>query len=233
MTDARARSSSGASVALEDLDFEYAPGTFSLSVGRLSIESGDKVAFIGPSGSGKTTLLGLIAGILVPRSGTVRVDGEAISALDDDARRRFRRRSIGFVFQEFELLEYLTALENILLPLRIAGSPRASARDEEIRARALAERVGLVPRLGHYPAMLSPGEKQRVAVCRALVTDPRLVLADEPTSSLDRANAMRTYDILFDLVGERGATLLVLTHDSAVLDRFDRIVRVPEFEDVR
>ncbi len=214
-------------IEVVDLRFSYGPGGFALDVPRLRIEPGEAVALVGPSGSGKSTLLYLIAGILAPRSGAVRVGGESIVGRADAWRRRFRLENIGFIFQEFELLDYLDARDNILLPFRInpALRPTPECRDEAAR---LAEAVGISPRLGHRPDALSPGEKQRVAICRALVTRPRVVLADEPTSNLDAASADGTVECIFSLVRERGATLVMLTHDRSLLDRFDRVLEMRE-----
>lgn len=221
----------GSSVTVSELEFDYGHGGFSLHVPKLEVDRGEAVAFVGPSGSGKTTLLHLIAGILTPRRGGVWVGEERISAFDDRARRRFRAREIGLVFQEFELLEYLDARENIILPFRLQPG-RTDLRRARVLADELAEAVGIRDRLSQHPPTLSPGEKQRVAICRALITRPGLVLADEPTSSLDSGSGARVLDLFFGLVRERGATLLMLTHDPASLGRFDRVIRVPELEEV-
>jgi len=216
-------------IELSGLGFRYAEGDFALEIPRLSVERGETVAVIGPSGTGKTTLLHLIAGIKTPRQGRVVTDGVEVSALDDAARREFRIRGIGLVFQEFELLEYLSVLDNILLPYRI--NP-ALTLNGEIRRRAeeLADRVGIADKLGRYATLLSQGEKQRVAVCRALVADPPLLLADEPTGNLDPVNTQRVLDILFAAAAERGTTLVTVTHEYDLLERFGRVIDFRDFE---
>ncbi|MHC5027720.1 MAG: ABC transporter ATP-binding protein [Planctomycetota bacterium] len=211
-------------VSLRDVRFAYGDGGFALDVPRLDIASG-RAACIGPSGSGKTTLVGLVAGITVPERGTVMVDGTTVSALPDAERRALRITRIGMVFQEFELLEYLTGLENILLPYSISPALPApgAARD---RAMELASAMGIAPVVRRKPRRLSQGERQRVAICRALVTEPSLVICDEPTGNLDPASAARTLDLLFEQVSARGATLLMVTHNHAILDRFDRVIDI-------
>ncbi len=210
-------------VLLRDLRFRYREGDFALRVPELAVAAGERVAVIGPSGSGKTTLLHLVAGIQVAEAGRVETAGTVLSGLDDAARRAFRIRKVGLVFQEFELLEYLSVLDNVLLPYRLNPAQRldAAARD---RAAALLRRVGLGDKLGRLATRLSHGERQRAAVCRALVTQPVLLLADEPTGNLDPANRDRVLDILCEAASESGATLLTVTHDHDVLDRFGRVV---------
>jgi putative ABC transport system ATP-binding protein len=212
-----------AMIQISALRFHYGDGDFALHVPELAISCGEAVALIGPSGSGKTTLLNLIAGIETPDSGSVRTAGVEVSALDDGARRSFRVGEIGLVFQEFELLEYLDVLDNILLPYRINASLKLDGAVRE-RAVALAGRVGIGDKLGRYARQLSQGERQRAAVCRALVTRPRLLLADEPTGNLDPANKDRVLDILFDYACEEDATLLTVTHDHDLLERFGRVI---------
>ena len=210
-------------IRIADLAFTYRGGEFRLAIDELSIAQGTTAAVVGPSGSGKTTLLHLLAGILVPDAGTIEVDDVEVSALDDRRRREFRVRRIGMVFQEFELLDHLSVLDNILLPYRI--SP-ALALDADVRARAvdLAERVGRGDKVRRPPRRLSQGERQRVGVCRALLPDPPLLFADEPTGNLDPSTADRVLDLLFDYAAERGATLLTVTHDHSRLDRFSRVL---------
>ena len=212
-----------------DLLFRYSDGDFRLQIPELRVEAGTTTAFIGPSGSGKTTLLNLIAGISVPLTGRVEIDGVELSALADHQRRRFRISRIGLVFQEFELLEYLTVLDNILLPYRInrALTLGPEARD---RAVSLAERVGIADKLRRYPHRLSQGERQRAAVCRAVLTDPPLLLTDEPTGNLDPVNRGRVLDILFDYVAEAGTTLVAVTHDREILPRFERVLDFHELQ---
>ena len=216
-------------VHLTGLHFRYGDAGFALCIDELRVAAGESVALVGPSGSGKTTLLHLVAGILMPNAGRVLVDGEELGSLDTAARRAFRVRRIGLVFQEFELLEYLSVLDNVLLPYRIhpALSLDDAARD---RARSLAERLGIGDKLGRLPTSLSQGERQRAAVCRALVTGPPLLLADEPTGNLDPANKERVLDALFELAAESGATILTVTHDHELLQRFGSVVDLKAFQ---
>jgi len=215
-------------IELEDLEFRYGEGDFRLRIRKLTVERGSRVAVVGPSGSGKTTFLHLVAGISMPRTGRVLTSGIEVTALDDAARRAFRIRNIGLVFQEFELLEYLNVLDNILLPYRIDPVLRLDPGVRE-RAARLAERVGIGDKLGRFANRLSQGEKQRVAVCRALLVEPELLLADEPTGNLDPANKGRVLDILVDHAEESGATLVLVTHDRDLLGRFQRVIDFREF----
>jgi putative ABC transport system ATP-binding protein len=182
-----------------------------------TVEAGDTIAIVGASGSGKSTLLGLLAGLDLPTSGRVIASGQDLFALDEDARAQWRAANVGFVFQAFQLLPQMTALENVMLPLELAG-----ARDAASRARGLLGRVGLEGRLGHYPRTLSGGEQQRVALARAFAPQPRLLFADEPTGSLDHATGERIIELLFELNRESGATLVLVTHDPALADRCAR-----------
>jgi putative ABC transport system ATP-binding protein len=181
------------------------------------IEPGASVAIVGASGSGKTTLLGLLAGLDRPTEGDVRVDGTALSALDEDARAALRQRLLGFVFQSFQLLPALTALENVMLPLELAGAPDAVAR-----ARTWLDRVGLAKRTTHYPKQLSGGEQQRVAIARAFAGEPKLLMADEPTGNLDAATGVEVADLMFRLNREHGTTLVLVTHDATLAARCAR-----------
>jgi putative ABC transport system ATP-binding protein len=181
------------------------------------IEAGEAVAILGASGSGKTTLLGLLAGLDVPTSGSVLIDGADLSTLDEDGRAALRRRMVGFVFQSFQLLPALTALENVMLPMELAGS--TSAREASVR---LLARVGLAERLDHYPRQLSGGEQQRVAIARAFAGPPRLLFADEPTGNLDSATGEEIVNLMFDLNRERSTTLLLVTHDERLAARCGR-----------
>ena len=208
-------------ISISDLRFRYPEGEFELNVPSLKVETGETVAVIGPSGSGKTTLLHLMAGIRLPQQGKVTTDDVEVTELDDGARRDFRIRRIGMVFQEFELLEYLSVLDNILLPFRISGCLELDAGVRD-RARDLANRVGLGDKTHRLSTNLSHGEKQRVAVCRALVADPVLLLADEPTGNLDPDNTQRVLDILLDAAEATNATLVTVTHDHDLLPKFDR-----------
>jgi ABC-type lipoprotein export system ATPase subunit len=218
-------------IRITDLEFRYGEGDFALLVPELLVERGESVAVIGPSGSGKTTLLNLIAGIATPRRGRVVTRDVEVTALDDARRREFRIRNIGLVFQEFELLEHLSVLDNVLLPYRINPSLHLEPPVRE-RAVALARRVGVSDKLGRFANRLSQGEKQRAAVCRALIAEPDLLLADEPTGNLDPANKGRVLDILFDYAEERGATLLTVTHDHDLLGRFGRVIDLGTFHSV-
>jgi putative ABC transport system ATP-binding protein len=186
----------------------------------LTIRPGEFVAIVGPSGSGKTTLLGLLAGLDLATRGTVRVDGADLAALDEDGRARIRREKIGFVFQSFQLIPTLTALENVEVPLELRGER------PDGRARELLARVGLEGRLGHYPAQLSGGEQQRVALARAFSTSPRYLFADEPTGSLDTATGREVERLLESLNAEAGTTLVLVTHEAELASRATRTVRL-------
>jgi len=192
---------------LHDIEFSLAPR--------------ESAAIVGASGSGKSTLLAIVAGLDVPTSGTVRLDGQDLFALDEDARAAMRAEKLGFVFQSFQLLGNLTALENVMLPLELLG--RADAR---AHATEMLQRVGLGERLSHYPRVLSGGEQQRVALARAFVVKPEVLLADEPTGSLDFATGERVMQLMFDLNREAGTTLLLVTHDRGIAARCDRQIRL-------
>ena len=185
------------------------------------VAQGESVAILGASGSGKSTLLGLLAGLDNPSGGKVLLDGNDLFALDEDGRARLRGRMVGFVFQSFQLLPALTALENVMLPLELSGG-----KDAARRARAILERVGLGERLGHYPRQLSGGEQQRVAVARAFVTEPALLFADEPTGNLDSTTGEMIIELLFGMNRERGATLVLVTHDEHLAARCDRRIHI-------
>ena len=186
-----------------------------------SLNARETVAIVGASGSGKSTLLSIIAGLDTPSRGTVRLAGQDLFALDEDERAAVRAQKVGFVFQSFQLLGNLTALENVMLPLELAGrsDARAGATD-------MLERVGLAERLGHYPKVLSGGEQQRVALARAFVVKPALLLADEPTGSLDFATGERVMELMFDLNRELGTTLVLVTHDRAIASRCARCITI-------
>lgn len=187
----------------------------------LDVASGEAVGLIGPSGSGKSTLLMVLAGLERPDSGDVAINGTALGALDEDRLALFRGRNVGIVFQSFHLIPTMTALENVAIPLELAGIPDAQAR----AARELAE-VGLGERLHHYPTQLSGGEQQRVALARALAPDPVILVADEPTGNLDEATGKQIADLLFAKHAERGMTLVLVTHDNALASRCGRVVRL-------
>ncbi|WP_133499835.1 ATP-binding cassette domain-containing protein [Cognatilysobacter terrigena] len=198
---------SGDLVILRDVGFAIAPG--------------EAVAVVGASGSGKSTLLSLLAGLDVPSSGRVLLDGAPLSTLDEDGRARVRGEKVGFVFQNFQLLPSLTALENVMLPLELRGDA-----DAEPPARSILQRVGLGERLGHYPRQLSGGEQQRVALARAFVTRPGLLFADEPTGNLDTRTGAAIIDLLFELNAQAGTTLVLVTHDDALAARCSRRLRL-------
>jgi putative ABC transport system ATP-binding protein len=188
---------------------------------NFSIGAGERVAIVGASGSGKSTLLGLLAGLDTPSRGRIWLNGVDLGGLDEDRRAQLRARRVGFVFQSFQLLPGLTALENVMLPLELAGHP--NARDS---ARELLARVGLEPRQRHYPAQLSGGEQQRVAIARAFAGNPSLLFADEPTGNLDRRTGQRIIDLLFNLNREQGATLVMVTHDPELARYCDRTLEL-------
>lgn len=187
----------------------------------LRVAAGESVAIVGASGSGKSTLLGLLAGLDVPTAGRVWIDGEDLFAQDEDGRARLRGRLVGFVFQSFQLLPALTAIENVMLPLELAGAPNAQAS-----AASVLRQVGLADRLGHYPRQLSGGEQQRVAVARAFATEPKLLFADEPTGNLDSATGAQVIELLFRMNRDRGTTLVLVTHDEVLAARCDRRVAI-------
>ena len=186
-----------------------------------TVNRGESIALIGPSGSGKSTLLGLLAGLDDSTSGRVLINGNNILALNEDARAKLRGNTIGFVFQSFQLLDNMTAIENVMLPLELNGqkNPRALAE-------TILERVGLVHRLEHYPKQLSGGEQQRVAIARAFVITPMLLLADEPTGNLDHATGKRIIDLLYELNREQGTTLVLVTHDDSLAQRCDKKIEL-------
>ncbi|PYC22644.1 ABC transporter [Aquipseudomonas alcaligenes] len=185
------------------------------------LERGDSLAIVGSSGSGKSTLLGLLAGLDLPSAGAVELAGHPLQTLDEDSRARVRAEHVGFVFQSFQLLDNLNALENVMLPLELEG--RGDARQ---RAASLLERVGLGQRFGHYPRQLSGGEQQRVAIARAFAAEPAILFADEPTGNLDSHTGERISDLLFELNQERGTTLVLVTHDERLAHRCRRLIRL-------
>ena len=198
-------------------------GTPVLSGLDLEVARGERAALVGPSGSGKTTLLAIVAGLLRPTAGTAETLGERLNDMSEDDLARLRRENIGVVFQHFHLMETMTALENAALPLELAGRPDAGER-----AREMLESVGLSGRLDHFPSQLSGGERQRLAIARAFAPSPKLILADEPTGNLDGDTAARALDTLFGMLEKTGATMLFVTHNRALLPRFDRALEMRE-----
>lgn len=186
-----------------------------------SIREGESLAIVGPSGSGKTTLLGLCAGLDLASSGSVRLLGQALEGLDENARARLRGAQVGFVFQNFQLIPTLTARENVAVPLDLRG-----VANSDDKAAALLRQVGLGERLDHYPVQLSGGEQQRVALARAFINEPQILFADEPTGNLDGGNGGTVIDLLFSLNAERGTTLVLVTHDLALAEKCDRVIRL-------
>ena len=215
-------------INLDQLEFQYPRSDFRLVIEQLSINAGSKVAIVGPSGSGKTTLLNLMAGIYVPQQGRIQIGADSVSEMSDRDRRNFRISKIGMVFQQFELVDYLNTLENILLPFAINQSIRPTRQDRQY-AESLVQEMGLGDKLRRLPSRLSQGEQQRVAICRALVTRPKLIFADEPTGNLDPKNKTKILDILFKVNQEQGQTLIVVTHDMQILDGFERTIDFQEF----
>ena len=210
-------------IRIRDLYFSYPGGEFQLRLDSLDITARENVAVIGPSGSGKTTLLNLVAGITIPASGSVAVGDIDVSQLSDTARRAFRIQHIGFVFQDFELVEYLNVLDNILHPYRITSTLKLDSNVRD-RALSLTEAMGIRDKTHRRPAELSQGERQRAAICRALITGPQLILADEATGNLDPNNKQLILDLLFQTAAEHDAALLAVTHDHELLPRFDRVL---------
>ena len=186
-----------------------------------TLQRGETAAIVGASGSGKSTLLSIVAGLDTPSRGTVLIDGVDLFGLDEDQRAALRAQKVGFVFQSFQLLGNLTALENVMLPLELAGR-----RDARAEASRMLERVGLAQRLGHYPKVLSGGEQQRVALARAFVVRPAVLLADEPTGSLDHATGEKVMELMFELNREQGTTLVLVTHDRGIAQRCDRRITI-------
>jgi len=215
-------------IQITNLEFQYHQSDFRLCVPEMSVPAGATVAVVGPSGSGKTTLLNLVAGILTTSAGRVMTNKVDLATLREPARRDFRIRKVGLVFQEFELLEHLNVLDNILLPCRI--SPAIQLRSEHRdRATHLARDLGIDDKLNRTVRKLSQGERQRVALCRALLLEPPLLLCDEPTGNLDPTSKEHVLDILFAYVRRHGTTLLTVTHDHELLPRFDETIDFRQF----
>lgn len=215
------------SIRVRDLRFDYPRGQYRLSVPRLDVESGERVALVGASGSGKTTLLHLLAGILRPDSGSIEVADVRVDEASEALRRRFRLRDCGMIFQEFELLEHLSVRDNALLPYLVEPTLGLDAR-VRTRAAELLRRAGLEALARRRPGRLSQGERQRVGICRALITGPSLILADEPTGNLDPETTREILVAIFEEVERARATLLFVTHDHSLLDRFDRVLHLSD-----
>jgi putative ABC transport system ATP-binding protein len=215
-------------ISIVDLGFRFPKSDFQLAVSALDVADGDRVAIVGPSGSGKTTLLHLIAGILVPTHGTIRVANQTVGSLGDAARRALRVTRIGLVFQSFELVSYLDVFENILLPYRLNPALSLTSGTSQ-RVEQLAAETGIAHRLRYFPHRLSHGEKQRVAICRAMLPEPPLLLADEPTGNLDPTAKQHVVDLLFQQVQRTGATLVMVTHDTEIAGRFPRVIDCRDF----
>jgi len=213
---------------IHSMEFNYGEGSFCLSIPELEIQSGEHVAFIGPSGSGKTTLLRLLAGIVTPQSGTINAGDIGVNRMSDAERRSFRISQIGFVFQDFRLIDYLNIRENMLLPYRLNTTLKLNANVEN-RLGKLAEILLLTDKLLSPIDELSQGEQQRTAIGRALLPKPRLILADEPTGNLDPTSKARIVDLLFEQVRENECTLVMVTHDHSLLERFDRVIDFTQF----
>jgi putative ABC transport system ATP-binding protein len=215
-------------LAARALTKEYQSGTKTLTVldaVSFEIPQGTFVSIVGPSGSGKTTLLGLLAGLDTPTSGSVILDNDDLATLDEDRRAKLRGEKVGFVFQSFQLIPTLTALENVSVPLELRGARESQAAE---RARDVLGRVGLGDRVGHFPAQLSGGEQQRVAIARAFANQPRILFADEPTGNLDAATGLRIVDLLESLNGESGSTIVLVTHDLGLAGRAQRMIRLAD-----
>jgi ABC-type lipoprotein export system ATPase subunit len=218
----------GARVVLNDLRREFPMGdeiVRAVNGVSLTIESNECVALVGSSGSGKSTLLHLMGGLETANGGLVTVNGRDLSSLKPNDLARYRTETVGFIFQSFHLFQHRTALENVEMPMTVAGLPKAQRRS---RAAAILEEVGLGPRAGHLPSQLSGGERQRVAIARALANQPPLILADEPTGNLDSKNGERVIEVLFNLVKDRGVTLVFATHDLELAKRADRMIRLKD-----
>ncbi len=218
-------------IKIDSLELDYGNGGFSLLIPELDIHQQEKVAIIGPSGSGKTSLLKLISGIVLPQKGSISIEEDIINQLSDAERREYRIRNIGFIFQDFELLDYLNVQDNILHPFRITPALKLNA-NVRARAKTLASELGIASKMKRLTDTLSQGEKQRTAICRAMLTSPKLILADEATGNLDPNNKSKILDTLFHTTEQNQATLIAVTHDHELLHRFDRVIDFKQFCEV-
>jgi len=216
-------------IEISNIHFQYPKSDFKLQMDRLKIDRGSKTAIIGPSGFGKTTLLNLLAGILVPDEGQIQVDGVIVNDLSEKERRNFRIQKIGLVFQDFRLIPYLNVLDNILLPYRINNKLKIN-RETATSVKNLANEFDISDKLKKYPAKLSHGERQRVAICRALINTPPIIMADEPTGNLDPENKRKIMNILFEYVRKFGSTLITVTHDHEMLKGFINTIDFGHFQ---
>ena len=215
-------------IEAENLSFAYPGAGFTLQVPTLQVKTGEVVGIIGASGSGKTTLLHLLTGLKLRQSGSLKVQGVDPSVITEPARRNNRLKSMGLVYQDFVLLDYLNVIDNIVLPYRVSPALPWDTTLKQ-RAKELASTLGITDKLRRRIDQLSQGEKQRVAIARAMLTKPKLLLADEPTSNLDPANKLAVLDAMLDLAKANGSTVLVVTHDHGLLNRFDRVLQAPSF----
>lgn len=216
-------------IQLENIQFQYPHSDFILKIDQMSFAKGSKTAVIGPSGFGKTTMLNMIAGILIPDNGLVRIGNTIINEASDTERRNYRIRNIGFVFQDFRLIPYLTVLDNILLPFKINSYLKPKS-DSISKAKVLAADLKIDQLVKKYPAELSHGERQRVAIARALINNPKIILADEPTGNLDPANKVHIKDLLFEAIEKFDATLITVTHDHEMLKGYDKVIDFKELK---
>ena len=215
-------------IEAENMSFAYPGAGFTLQVPTLQVKTGEVVGIIGASGSGKTTLLHLLTGLKLRQSGSLKVQGVDPSVITEPARRNNRLKSMGLVYQDFALLDYLNVIDNIVLPYRVSPALPWDTTLKQ-RAKELATVLGIADKLRRRIDQLSQGEKQRVAIARAMLTKPKLLLADEPTSNLDPANKLAVLDAMLDLAKANGSTVLVVTHDHGLLNRFDRVLQAPSF----
>lgn len=215
-------------IEAENMSFAYPGAGFTLQVPTLQVKTGEVVGIIGASGSGKTTLLHLLTGLKLRQSGSLKVQGVDPSVITEPARRNNRLKSMGLVYQDFALLDYLNVIDNIVLPYRVSPALPWDTTLKQ-RAKELASTLGIADKLRRRIDQLSQGEKQRVAIARAMLTKPKLLLADEPTSNLDPANKLAVLDAMLDLAKANGSTVLVVTHDHGLLNRFDRVLQAPSF----